>query len=146
MRTRWHSSLFYFFFCLAGGPLPSLFIGLYLSQQYGLLTRYKWFFTKSFVWLVGLQGFSTYRIASALPAPFPLRELLNNSTLAALSSLLGLGFATLHLLLVRRREQKDFFDIILEERPLIPFLLCCALGATLSIALSWSLYFYLMNF
>ncbi len=146
MRTRWHSSFFYFFFSLAGGPLPALLIGLYLSHQYGLLTRFKWFFVKSAVLLIGLQGFYIYRIASTLPAPFPLRELLNNSSAAALSSTLGLAFATLHLLVVRRREKKDFFVLIQNEKPIIPFLLCCAIGATVGIMLTAALRWYLLNY
>jgi uncharacterized protein YacL len=142
MRSRWHGSLFYFMCAVIGGTIPSLLLGLYYSYSLKILNQYKLFFIKSFVVFVFLHLFFYHYAATTMMAPYSLRELLNNTNAASLSSGLGLFFSLMHLLLLKKRDKKDIINYITNVWPLIPALLFCVFGGLLNIFFVWLIYLW----
>jgi hypothetical protein len=127
------SSFFYFLFPIVGGTFASVALCFYYSRI--LRTR-----TTAFAVLALLAGLyvhiSLYNsLAQSLPAPFYLRDFLNQSRGATAGSLLGLFIALIHLILMRKRDNVDVMVFIQKEWPTIPNLVCCVIGGLVNIAI-----------
>jgi hypothetical protein len=127
------SSFFYFLFPIVGGTFAAVALCFYYSRV--LRTR-----TVAFAIVALLLGLvahlSVYSsIAQVLPAPFYLRDFLNQPRGATVSSLMGLFIAFGHLVLMRKRDHVDVMIFIEREWPTIPNLVCCAIGGLINILL-----------
>jgi hypothetical protein len=142
MPNRWRSSFFYFFFPILGGTFASLLMAIYYSWIHKSFGLFRLFYIKSIVLMSILQWTLYASVAQQLMAPYTLSDLLNNHRPALGSSLLGLLFATSHLYLHRRRLQQDLLVFVGKEWPLVPNLLCCALGGLINIAFVSVVYFW----
>ncbi len=134
------SSFFYFLFPVVGGTFAAVALSFYYSRL--LHTRSMAF---SFVALfVGLcvQASIYVALAQTLPAPFYLRDFLNQTQGATASSLLGLSIAFVHLIVLRRYNHVDPMAHIEKEWPTIPSLLCCACGGIVNICLVAMIFWY----
>ncbi|MBY0384539.1 hypothetical protein K2X05_05220 [bacterium] len=137
---RLRSSFFYFLFPIVGGTFAACALVLYYSQTHGVRRAYSLFTTKLFVvgTVVHLLCYNT--LMAQLPAPFSLRDLLNQPKMALMSSLFGLCISFFLLLLLRKRNKTDLLVFVQKENPLIPNLLCCALGGLWNVALASCIY------
>ena len=81
-------------------------------------------------------------LAEVLPAPFYLRDFLNQSQGTTISSLMGLFIALGHLILMRQRDHVDVMVFIEKEWPTVPNLLCCVIGGLMNMALVSGIYMY----
>lgn len=127
------SSFFYFLFPIAGGTFAAVALCFYYSR----VLRTRSFAFGLLALLLGLFAhLSIYSsIAEVLPAPFYLRDFLNQPRGATASSLMGLFIAFGHLVLIRKRDHIDVMIFIEREWPTIPNLVCCAIGGLINIAL-----------
>ena len=136
------SSFFYFLFPIVGGTFAAVALCFYYSRV--LRTR-----TSAFAILALLLGLFAHlyiysAIAEVLPAPFYLRDFLNQPRGATASSLMGLFIAFGHLVLMRKRDNVDVMLFIEREWPTVPNLFCCAAGGLVNIALL-SIIFWVYN-
>lgn len=132
------SSFFYFLFPIVGGTFAAVALCFYYSRV--LRTR-----TLAYALIALLLGLVAHlfiysSIAQVLPAPFYLRDFLNQPRGATASSLMGLFIAFGHLVLMRKRDHVDVMIFIEREWPTIPNLVCCAIGGLVNIALLSTIY------
>ena len=134
------SSFFYFLFPVIGGTFAACVLVLYYSQIHGLRRTYSLFMTKLFILGTVVHVLAYNQLIQELTAPFSLRDLLNQPKMALISSLFGLCISTFLLLLMRKRNKLDLLIYVQKEIPLIPNLLCCAVGALWNVALAGLVY------
>jgi hypothetical protein len=134
------SSFFYFLFPIVGGTFASVALCFYYSRV--LRTRSTGFAIIALLSGLLLHTLVYASIAQELPAPFYLRDFLNQTRGATMGSIYGLLIALCHLILLRWKEQIDLMIFIEREWPTVPNLLCCAIGGMLNICIVGSVYLY----
>lgn len=137
---RLRSSFFYFLFPVVGGTFTACALILFYSQVHGLRRTYSLFTTKLFLLGTVVHILCYNDLMRSLPAPFSVRDLLNQPKMALISSLFGLCISLFLLLLMRKRNHIDLFIFTEKEKPLIPNLLCCAVGGLWNVALACLVY------
>lgn len=137
---RLRSSFFYFLFPVLGGTFAACTLVLYYSQIHGVRRAYSLFATKLFALGTIVHILCYNAIMDQLPAPFSLRDLLNQPKIALMSSLFGLCISSFLLILMRKRNKTDLLIFVQKENPLIPNLLCCAVGALWNVVLASAMY------
>ena len=134
------SSFFYFLFPIVGGTFAAVALCFYYSRV--LRTRNFSFGLLSLALGLFIHVYIYSSLAALLPAPFYLRDFLNQTQGATISSLLGLFIALGHLILMRKRDGKDVMSFIEKEWPTIPNLVCCGIGGLTNITIVTAIYFY----